>query len=529
MLKDALLVPNGTVIETDVCIVGGGAAGITLARELIGSDLNVVLLESGGEKLEQATQNLYDGTNIGRAYDIFPISRFRFLGGTTNRWGGAWCDLPSEVDFEEREGVAYSGWPFSLSELKPWYRRAHRHLRLGDNGYSLADWGIDPAAVPQPFNGPRFVCRVLQQAPTTRFGRRYRAELKKASNLTVYLHANAMRFEDGGNGGRVRQVEVGVLPDGRFSVRSRIFIISSGGIETARLLLLSKQENGCALGNQHDLVGRFFMLHLEYSCGMIELRDPHVDLAFQTGENGAIHRRRGAVHRFVSYLSLSDDTRREQDLPAFRVRFRYPRSPELDALWRLFYRTGKPTEILRDLTRTIRKAPDLAVYIFRRILFGRNRPPKPLFQIPLNCTAEQFPNPASRISLGDDVDALGLPKVIVDWQLTQEDHRGIVTAQRLLGDELKRSGFGRLKSTISDSPGEWPVDLRGDQHHMGTTRMHRDPRKGVVDENCRVHGTENLFVASSAVFPTGGTFNPTLTILALAVRLADHVKLLLRP
>jgi len=119
-------------------------------------------------------------------------------------------------------------------------------------------------------------------------------------------------------------------------------------------------------------------------------------------------------------------------------------------------------------------------------------------------------------------------RVPVHDSTTQEDHRGIVTAQRLLGDELKRSGFGRLKSTISDSPGEWPVDLRGDQHHMGTTRMHRDPRKGVVDENCRVHGTENLFVASSAVFPTGGTFNPTLTILALAVRLADHVKLLLQ-
>ena len=120
MLEDARLVPNGTVIETDVCIVGGGAAGITLARELIGSDLNVVLLESGGEKLEQATQSLYDGTNVGRPYDLFPISRFRFLGGTTNRWGGAWCDLPSELDFEERDGVPYSGWPFPLSQLKPW-------------------------------------------------------------------------------------------------------------------------------------------------------------------------------------------------------------------------------------------------------------------------------------------------------------------------------------------------------------------------------------------------------------------------
>lgn len=524
MIVDARSVPNGTVVEADVCIIGAGAAGITLAREFIGSGLRVVLLESGGDKYEQETQDLYAGSDVGRPYENFPVSRFRYLGGTTNRWGGAWCDLPSPLDFEARDGVPHSGWPFPLSELEPWYRRAHPHLRLGPYGYSLDDWGIAPADIPEPFHGPHVICRILQQAPTTRFGRYYRPELSKAPNLTVYLHANALRLDGGENGEPVRKVNVGVLPDGRFAVRSRIFVISCGGIETARLLLLSETEAGVGLGNEHDLVGRFFMLHLEYSGGMIALKDPYVDLAFQTGENGAKYRRLGAIRRFVSYISLSGETRRRLDLPAVRWRFRYPRSPELDVLWRLAYRTGTKSQMLQDIVRVIWKAPGLAIYIARRIKYGRNKPPVPLAAVPLFCTAEQLPNPNSRIRLGDDRDVFGLRKVVVDWQLLAEDQRGIATANRLLGEEVERGGFGVLHSAVPDVGVAFPEDLRGDQHHMGTTRMHRDPRQGVVDENCRVHGVENLYVASCAVFPTGGTFNPTLTILALAIRLADHIK-----
>jgi len=144
--------------------------------------------------------------------------------------------------------------------------------------------------------------------------------------------------------------------------------------------------------------------------------------------------------------------------------------------------------------------------------------------IPLNCTSEQMPNPDSRIGLGKDLDVFGLRKVTVDWRLTAEDKRGMATGHRLLGAELGRAGFGRLRSTVPEDDSKWPSGMIGDQHQMGTTRMHRDPSMGVVDENCRVHAAANLYVAGSSVFPTGGTFNPTLTIVALALRLADHIK-----
>src|SRR5258708_938346 len=528
MFIDARSVPTGTVIETEVCIVGGGAAGITLAREFANISFRVILLESGGAEAEQATQDLYAGSDIGRPYDIFLLSRLRYFGGTTNHWGGVWCDMPSSLDFEMREGVPYSGWPFPLSYLEPWYRRAQPVLKLGPYGYGLSDWDIAPDDLPESFRGPHFVCRVLQQGPATRFGPEYGPELRQAQNLSVYLHANALRFDASDNGGPARQLHVGVLPDGRFTVRARIYILAAGGIENARLLLLSESEAGIGLGNEHDLVGRFFMLHLEYSGGAIDLTDPYADLTFQTGENGARYNRLGVTRRFVSYISLSDETKRQLKLPNMRLRFQYPRIPEVDALMRLIHRTDHGADILHDLGSVITKFPGVATYIARRMVYGRNKPPKPMASFPLNCTSEQMPNPDSRIGLGKDLDVFGLRKVVVDWQLTAEDKRGMATWNRLLGAELGRGGFGRLRSTVPEDNSEWPSDMRGDQHHMGTTRMQRDPNMGVVDENCRVHGAANLYVAGSSVFPTGGTFNPTLTIVALALRLADHVKERLR-
>jgi choline dehydrogenase-like flavoprotein len=527
MFIDARSVPTGTVIDTEVCIVGGGAAGITLAREFINASFRVILIESGGAEMEQATQDLYSGSDIGRPYDMFPVSRLRYFGGTTNHWGRVWCDMPSSVDFEAREGVPYSGWPFSLSYLEPWYRRAESVLKLGPHGYAPSDWGIAPGNIPEPFRGPHFACKVLQQAPATRFGPEYRPELRQAQNLRVYLYANALRFDSSENGGAAQQLNVGVLPDGRrFTVRARIYILAAGGIENARLLLLSENEAGTGVGNEHDLVGRFFMLHLEYSGGAIVLTDPYADLTFQTGEDGAQYDWLNGTRRFVSYISISDETKRQLNLPNMRWRFQYPRPSEVDALMRLIQRSGHGADILHDLAAVIKEFPGIATYTARRMVYGRNKPRAPMASIPLNCTSEQMPNPDSRIGLGKDLDVFGLRKVVVDWRLAAEDLRGMTTGRRMLGAELGRCGFGQLRFPEDDS--EWPSDMRGDQHHMGTTRMHRDANMGVVDENCRVHGAANLYVAGSSVFPTGGTFNPTLTIVALALRLADHVKVRLR-
>ena len=264
MFIDARSVPTGTVIETEVCIVGAGAAGITLAREFTNSGFRVILLESGGTELEQATQDLYAGSDIGRPYDDSPVSRLRYFGGTTNHWGGvAICRmrLISKCARASRIPAGHS----RCHHLEPWYRRAQPVFKLGPYGYAPVRLGHRTKRYSRAVPRPAFRLPSSAVSPPTRFGPEYAPELRQAQNLTVYLHANALRFDASENGGEVRQLNVGVLPDGRFTVRARIYILAAGGIENARLLLLSESEAGIGLGNDHELVGRFFMLHLEYS------------------------------------------------------------------------------------------------------------------------------------------------------------------------------------------------------------------------------------------------------------------------
>jgi choline dehydrogenase-like flavoprotein len=519
MFLDARSLPTGTVSETEVCIIGAGAAGISLAREFINVGFRVIVLESGDTQLEMETQQLYVGSNIGRPYYDPTVHRLRFFGGTTNHWTG-WCAVPDPLDFEMREGVPYSGWPFSLAYLEPWYRRAQTVCELGPFGYAPSDWGIRPADIPQPFNGPNFVCQVLQLSPPTRFGSVYEPALRQASRLTVYLNANALRFDTSESGDNIEQLRVGVLPEARFTVRARIYILATGAIENARLLLLSGNDGGHGLGNDHDLVGRFFMVHLEYLGGVIALANPYMNFKFLSGDGGATYQQFGTPRDFISYVCLSEETRRERHLPHLRFRL-HQFNPAIESVAALKRLMGRGGDTLKDLLSVMRDLDGLASFATRRALRGRWLP---VDAISLRCTSEQMPNPNSRIRLGEDTDAFGLRKIAIDWQLTAEDKRGMVEGHRLFGAELGRVGFGRFRSFVPEDETVWPKDMYGDEHNIGTTRMHREPIMGVVDENCRVHGVSNLYVAGSSVFPTGGVANPTLTIVALALRLADHIK-----
>ncbi len=517
MFVDARKLPDGTVLETEVCIVGGGAAGITMAREFVQSGFRVALLESGGLEAEAETQDLYDGTSIGRPYQDLTAIRLRWFGGTTNHWEG-WCAVMDNLDFESRDGVRYSGWPFPRKHLEPWYRRAQTVCQLGPFGYGPDEWGITPARIPAPFNGPHFICQVLQKSPPTRFGEVYRESLRKAPRLTVYLNANALRFVTGRQGGDVQRLDAGALPHGRFTVKAKIYVLATGAVENTRLLLSSGAEGGNGLGNDNDLVGRFFAVHVEYVGGVIAPADPYIDFQMLNGDSADTFKR-DVPREFVSYFALSEATRARERLPGMRIRMHQDvgKVAGLEALKRL----QAHQDVMKDLGILMRDLGGVASYGWHRMTRGKG---VPVNAITMRCTSEQMPDPDSRITLGKDVDALGLRKVAVDWRLSAADKRGAVFNNRLLAREVGRSGLGRMKTLVSDNDNDWPSDMHGDEHTMGTTRMHRDPKQGVVDADCRVHGTSNLYVAGSSVFPTTGTANPTLTIVALALRLADHIK-----
>jgi choline dehydrogenase-like flavoprotein len=529
MFADARSVPRDTRLETDVCIIGAGAAGITLAREFSGSPFRVTVLESGGFQYETGTQALYEGPSVGLPYADLNVPRLRFFGGTTNHWGGI-CRPFEDADFEAREGIPYTGWPIKKDDIDPFYGRAVGVVRLPSQEWDLGHWAPDGALAPLRLRSDRIVSRVAQEveADLRSFGEGYRDELRSAPNVTVYLHANVTGVDADDPGRTATSARVATLAGNRFSVRAKVFVLATGAVENARVLLVSNERYPGGLGNQNGLVGRFFLEHPRFLGGFIVPSGPHPNLGFY--EN---HRVGGALVR--GYLASSKSFQLAEGLLDLQIRLElgYGDAPEdaadfarhvmtlakdLDS-WQKIAIPGPPVPIpYLDVIREALDSPE-DTYKYLR---GR------VETIGVTTRIEQAPNPDSRVVLLRERDQLGMQRVALDWRLSEVDKRNVRRTLELLGAEVGRTGIGRVKILYGEDDSEWPDDLGGGQHHMGTTRMSDDPKQGVVDRDCRVHGMSNLFVAGSSVFPTPGGATPTLTLVALAIRLADHLKGMMR-
>ncbi|MGH8553434.1 MAG: hypothetical protein ACRERS_09070, partial [Methylococcales bacterium] len=275
MFIDTRRLDEGSAIEAEVCVIGGGVAGITLVREFERRGIGTCLIESGGFKPDRATRDLYRGESVGLPYRFADGCRSRFLGGSSNCWGG-WCRPMEEQDFVRREWVPNSGWPFAKSELQPYYERALGILRIGPNRFDTDFWvdAIGNSEVRRiPFVTGRVDDGISQFSPPARFGRLYREELAKSKHVTVYLYANTVDIETDG-AQTVCRLKVKTLTGRTASVAARIFVLATGGIENARLLLTSNKARPEGLGNHNDVVGRFFMDHPRLYSGKIQFRKP---------------------------------------------------------------------------------------------------------------------------------------------------------------------------------------------------------------------------------------------------------------
>jgi choline dehydrogenase-like flavoprotein len=585
VLIDARTVPSGRTIETEVCIVGAGAAGITLAREFIDRPFRVCLLESGGLEFDEATQSLYDGEIAGLPYTPLKAARARYFGGTTNHWNG-WCRPLDELDFQTREWIPHSGWPFGRADLEPYYKRAQAICQLGPFHYDPEAWQTQDAPS-LPLAGGRVITSIFQFSPPTRFGQLYREEIRRARNLTTYLGANVLEIEPDKSGRTVSRLRVASLQGNKFWISAKFFILATGGIENARLLLVSNKVYAAGLGNQNGLVGRFFMDHVNLESGAILLSNSDISTALYSTRGskelaGLVEKiDGGSMEKFLTPRDketimawvrdgAKKSTYRESIEPILRdncaschspdgiaffrpltsyarvmavarvdrspVDTRHARggltlAPEIQRRERLqnccailynrhWTRALKGDSFWESLGNVVSNIDAVAAAVSRN-LFKQNGQPQ-LFHI-LNMV-EPTPNPDSRVTLANKRDSFGQNCARLDWRLNSADKHVIGRTQEMIALELGRTGLGRLMRVFDNDDTSWPSALRHGWHHMGTTRMHVDPKKGVVDENCGVHGISNLFIAGSSVFPTYGYAQPTLTILALSVRLADYIK-----
>ena len=369
----------------------------------------------------------------------------------------------------------------------------------------------------------------------------YTENIKQDSNIKVMLHANVVDIAAEENLKTIKCIHVACLDGNKFRVSAKMFVLAAGAIETAKLLLLSNKQQKVGLGNQHDLVGRFFMEHLHFWSGLYIPSDPNM---FQkTALYNAIHKVKDVP--IIGKLALSEDVLRKEKLLNYVMQIT-PRIDLYSSLCEVFYpaiesggvdslRTLRsallsgraPDELGRHLANILSSMNDVAKtsyrYLKKKFLIHFNKKKVNLYT--LHHMSEQAPNPNSRITLSQERDALGQNRVRLNWQFSPIDIRSAIRAQEIIDEELRRAGLGRLFVGMKDEFNPHPVG--GGWHHMGTTRMSDDPQKGVVDRNCKVHGISNLYVAGPSVFPTGGYANPSLTIVALTLRLADHLKELL--
>lgn len=522
MFVDARELPDGTMLEAELCVIGAGAAGITIARELAGRAVQVVVLESGGFEFDANTQELYKGPNVGLPYFDLDITRLRFFGGTTNHWAG-WCRPLDPIDFEPRPWLKESGWPIRHDELTPFYERATKIVELPSARFGIADWEKSEVATARglqrlPLDPKRFESIVFQKSPPTRFGEVYRSALDRAPNVKICLNANVTEMETTANGAEVVTVHGATLTGCRFKVRPKFVVLACGGIENARLMLLSSRLERGGIGNRHDLVGRYFADHLEQVSGYAFFAQPTKSFDWYFPESApevtaclqlapAVQEARRTLGSVVTLHQVHDTTETSEGFGSLR---RLVRSVQRHAI---------PDNLLGDLANVVIDINTLASFTYSRLT---NAPRKDNLCVLMN-RIEVRPNRDSRVLLDTTRDALGLPRAKLDWRLTDTDKDTIAIAQEELSLAFGEAGLGRIKTVFrADRP--WPSTIQGGNHHMGTTRMSADPRAGVVDATSRVHGMANLWIAGSSVFPTTGTANPTLTIVALALRLADHLK-----
>jgi choline dehydrogenase-like flavoprotein len=498
MLIDARTLAEGATIEADVCIAGAGAAGMTIALDLMGSGLSVVLLESGGAERDDATDALSEGRMTG--IDTWNLRRMRIraLGGTTGHWAG-WCRPLMPQDFERHDHIPHSGWPLKYSDLVRWFRRACQTLEIGEFEWDAKARASATGKHLLPVSAA-IEQRYYQFSPPTRFGRVYAPVLERADDVRVLTFANVFDIRLDQPRGRIESFVCKTLQGTSFRVHAGRYVLALGGVENARVLLASRSQQPEGVANGNDVVGRYFMEHPHYYRSIDVVHGSAFDLGFYRRGDSDWKRPDGTPVQMLGALGLAAAVSRRERLLNFSATFL-----GADAL--------QPSSPATPGTNRVPSATAQALVTRGQGGFGASL---------LTVRAEQSPLRDSRITLTDDLDALGMPRAALDWRIAPEDDVQMRRAIVLLARELGAAGLARLRVPGDATRFVWRQDPGG--HHMGATRMGRDPAVSVVDADCRTHEVRNLYIAGASVFTTGGDSNPTLTIVALAHRLADTLK-----
>ncbi|WP_143308722.1 FAD-dependent oxidoreductase, partial [Candidatus Entotheonella palauensis] len=517
----------------DLCIVGSGPAGLTVANELAASGLRLCVLESGQLKFTKHGDTLRQVKSEG--IRIKDYSRERILGGASTTWAGLASPL-DPVDFRPRPFLRYSGWPISRDDLLPYYEKASRAYgfaslkHFGSEGFSEVKAGNDREFQWTDLEEKTF----LAAAKPQNFGRMFRSIFSQPG-IDLYLDATLIRLERDDSAPCIAHGVVCTSTGHSAMVEAAVFILATGGIENARILLNS--HDGCpqGLGNEYDQVGRYFMNHPKDPYGLIHLNEPLHELPYYFGclfqgyagyggirLNERVQAEQNCLNSYVRFEPLFpwSDNRGVESL-IFLVK----RSTLLFETWKArgkerivslrdYAETGDDTELQNDrktwwdwiglFGAISANLPMVLRYVFARLREGAH---PAIRVIRMRNFMEMEPHPENRIVLSDEQDVYGQPVPHVFHQTTELDRQSLIVLHHALAAEVRKMGFGELSSELeTDDP--WPIAYDA-SHHLGTTRMGTDPATSVVTPDCRLHSVENVYMAGASVFPTSGCANPT--------------------
>lgn len=547
MWLDARVLPHESTIETDVCVIGAGPAGLTVLEELSATPLRVCLIDSGGSEFDADAQDLSSLARDGDAFRPPAEMRRRQLGGNAHLWNADGGEFGRRVRylplhpsvFRERGGASQSGWPFGREELEPYYRRAGEICGLPDAQFETEHWETDRArrhllptdsveTVVSLFGAPE---AFVEAARRTR----------DRPHQIVLTHGTATRLESDSSRSRVDRVYVRSLTGGEHRVEASAVVLAGGGIENARLLLLSTADRSIQLGREGDLVGHYFSDHLRFRIGPYRVANPDF---FERSGLYDLHREGNSVLQAGLRLSASVVERERlveaiaMIVPRFRGESRAA-ARTLRGTMNSLRRGRLPLHQVRSFASLARWSWPVATTGARLALAQRRLSPSLAVgwsRLPssgsrfdsfdLEVQVELTPRLENFVRLSDEIDSLGQRRAFIDWTLGEDEQRAIDR----LGSVYRRAFIEA--GLIEDSSEPLTAELltpNGTNHHSGTTRMHDSPELGVTDATGRIHSLENVWASGSSLFPTVGSENPTLTIVALAIRLADHVREMLLP
>jgi choline dehydrogenase-like flavoprotein len=558
--------------QADVVIVGGGPAGLTIALEFANSETQVLVLESGLETQDPAHQDLARLESIGEPrseaslryrkehhwptfdHEAQPYGwTYRVLGGAGTAWSGK-SALFDSTDFVKRDWVPNSGWPISRESLEPYFNRAAEILGLGPNLYDERLWDmIGPKFKRPPIDKSKlrsffwqFSRSRLDPLRITNFIDEFKAT--SSANIRTLTNATVVHIDADAEGKRFDGLEVSTIEGARSHVKAKLCVLAAGGIENARLLLNSNRQQPSGLGNQNDVIGRYLMDHPYARIGYFKKED--IKAAEFLGFVAVPHKREMIMG--THGLSLSPEIQAREKLLNTAI-FVWPEIAPDDPIYAL-RRLAKfqSNNLLMDLLSLLRNVgllfKGIGLKIFYKLCpkflqslvvnfvmtinpnfivreFESKGVPHKVERMAVFAMTEQEPDPESRFTLSDQKDVLGLPRIKACWKISEADRRSVVRAGQILLEELRKAGLPApiLEDWIvADRPSDVPLIDVG--HMIGTTRMSDNPKTGVVDTRCQVHGVRGLYIAGGSVFPTSSHVNPTLTIISLAIRTADQLK-----